>query len=303
MGRLAGAWIDRAPEAFRNLLRRDDMMLNFETLKALLVMYGLGAMYAILLLIFGWWLSEVAQRFVFRLLTVTHQVDALVTAFVASLARYAILAVIGIAVLQLFGIQTASLVAVLGATSLAIGLALQGTLSNLAAGVMLLVFRPFRIGHDVEVGGKAGEVRSLSLLMTELKAPDNTQILLPNASVWGQPIINRSAYPATGELKVSFPVAAGPAADAIARCVLQDLRENPDLDRQSQPTVHVSRVIDITNADRPVVELTVTARVKPSEVDAVKQQVLDRIGALVARSPRQGPADRAREGGSEDVRR
>ncbi|UFW46420.1 MULTISPECIES: mechanosensitive ion channel family protein [Bradyrhizobium] len=277
------------------------MMLNFEALKSSLVMYGLEALYAILLLIFGWWLSEAAQRFVFRLLTVTHQVDALVTAFVASLARYAILAVIGIAVLQLFGIQTASLVAVLGAASLAIGLALQGTLSNLAAGVMLLVFRPFRIGHDVEVGGKAGEVRSLSLFMTELKAPDNAQILLPNASVWGQPIINRSAYPATGELKVSFPVPAGPAADAIARCVLQDLRENPNL--QSQPTVHVSRVIDITNADRPVVELTMTARVKPSEVDAVKQQVLDRIGALVARSPRQGPADRAREGGSEDVRR
>ena len=179
------------------------MMLNFETLKASLVMYGLDAIYAILLLIFGWWLSEVAQRFVFRLLTVTHQVDALVTAFVASLVRYAILAVIGIAVLQLFGIETASLVAVLGATSLAIGLALQGTLSNLAAGVMLLVFRPFGIGHHVEVGGKAGEVRSLSLFMTELKAPDNTQILLPNASVWGQPIINRSAYPATGELKVS----------------------------------------------------------------------------------------------------
>ena len=78
---------------------------------------------------------------------------------------------------------------VLGATSLAIGLALQGTLSNLAAGVMLLIFRPFHVGHDVEVGGKAGKVKSLSLFMTELIGADNTQILLPNGAVWGQPII------------------------------------------------------------------------------------------------------------------
>ena len=131
------------------------MTLNFETLKASAVLYGLDAVYAILLLIIGWWLSGADQRSVSRLLTVAHRVDALVTAFLASLARYATLALVGIAVLQLFGIQTASLIAVLGAASLAIGLALQGTLSNLAAGVMLLIFRPFHIGDDVEVAGRA----------------------------------------------------------------------------------------------------------------------------------------------------
>jgi small conductance mechanosensitive channel len=271
------------------------MTINFETLKASLVLYGLDAIYAVLLLIVGWYVSGAAQRFVFRVLTVTHHIDALVTVFVASLARYATLAVVGIAVLQLFGIQTASLVAVLGATSLAIGLALQGTLSNLAAGVMLLVFRPFGIGQDVEIGGRTGKVRSLSLFMTELAAPDNTQILLPNGSVWGQPIINRSAYPGTGELKVSFPVPAGGPADAIAGRILQELRGDDRIDRQTQPAVHVSRVIDIANADHPVVELTVTAKVAPSDADAVKQQVLDRIGALVADRSTRMPIDRARE--------
>lgn len=271
------------------------MTLNLETLKASLVLYGLDAIYAIALLIVGWWLSGAAQRFVHRVLTVTHQVDALVTAFLASLARYGTLAIIGIAVLQLFGIQTASLVAVLGATSLAIGLALQGTLSNLAAGVMLLIFRPFRIGQDVEIGGKAGKVTSLSLFMTELVAPDNTQILLPNGSVWGHPIINHSAYPGTGELKVSFPVPAGASADAIAERILQELRRDKRVDRQTQPAVHVSRVIDITNADRPVVELAVTAKVAPSEADAVKQEVLDRIGTLVAECSRRGSAKRVGE--------
>ena len=135
------------------------MTINFDTLKASLILYGLNAIYAILLLAVGWYLSGAMHRFVARVLSVAHRVDPLVTLFVGSLARYGVLAVVGIAVLQLFGIQTASLVAVLGATSLAIGLALQGTLSNIAAGVMLLLFRPFHIGDDVEVAGKAGKVQ------------------------------------------------------------------------------------------------------------------------------------------------
>ncbi len=161
------------------------MTLNFETLKGSLLLYAFDAIYAAILLVVGSYVAGMTRRFVARVLMVTHRVDPLATAFLASLARYATLAIVDIAALQLFGIQTASLVAVLGATSLAIGLALQGTLSNLAAGVMLLLFRPFRIEDDVEVSGKAGKVRSLSLFMTELLAPDNTQIPLPNGSIWG----------------------------------------------------------------------------------------------------------------------
>lgn len=256
------------------------MTLNFETLKASLVLYGLNAICATVLLIIGWYLSCIAQRFVARMLTVTHGTDPLVTAFLASLAHYGILVIIGIAVLHLFGIQTTSLVAVLGATSLAIGLALQGTLSNLAAGIMLLLFRPFQIGHDVEVGGKAGKVRSLSLFMTELVAPDNTQILLPNGTVWGQAIINHSAYPRTAELKVSFPVPAGAPAREMREHILEELRRDPCIDQRAEPAVHVSRIIDITNADRPVVELTVTAQVKTSDTEAVRQRLLDCVGSL-----------------------
>lgn len=99
-------------------------------------------------------------------MAVAHRIDAPVTAFAASFARYAVLVVVGIAVLQLYGIQTASLVAVLGATSLAIGLALQGTISDLAAGVILLLFRPFHIGDDVEVAGKA---RSRTMFLTAIR--------------------------------------------------------------------------------------------------------------------------------------
>lgn len=257
------------------------MTINFDTLRASLLLYGLNAIYAILLLAIGWYLSGTMQRFVTRVLTVTHRVDPLVTLFVGSLARYGVLAVVGIAVLQLFGIQTASLVAVLGATSLAIGLALQGTLSNLAAGVMLLLFRPFQIGNDVEVAGKAGKVRSLSLFMTELVTTDNTQVLLPNGQVWGAAIVNHSAYPGTGEVKVAFPVPAS-AANTLADRILEELRNDSRIDVQAQPAVSVTKVLDVANPASPILELTVSAKAKPSEADAVKQCVLDHASALLA---------------------
>ena len=119
-----------------------------------------------------------------------------------------------LAVLSQFGIQTTSLVAVIGAASLAIGLALQGTLSNLAAGVMLLIFRPFRIGNSVTIGGNSGTVKALSLLWTEVVTDANVQVIIPNGIVWGQPIKNMStsaapaapaALAAMPELRMSVP--------------------------------------------------------------------------------------------------
>jgi small conductance mechanosensitive channel len=259
------------------------MTLNFETLKASLVLYGLDVIYAAVLLIVGWYLSRIAEQFVTRVMSLTSHVkpDPLVTIFLASLARYAVLAVVGIAVLQLFGIQTASLVAVLGATSLAIGLALQGTLSNLAAGVMLLLFRPFHIGDDIEIAGKAGKVKALSLFMTELVMADNTQVLMPNGAVWGAPIINHSTYPGNGEVKVSFPVSAGRPAALISEQIASDLTNDGRLAPGNKPEIHITKVIDVPDPKHPFVELTVSAQVKPADVGAVKQSLLDRIGALI----------------------
>jgi small conductance mechanosensitive channel len=253
------------------------MTINYETLWASLALYGLDAIYAAVLLALGFYLSGVAQRFVTKLMSITHRVDPLVTVFLASLARYAVLAFVGIAVLQLFGIQTASLVAVLGATSLAIGLALQGTLTNLAAGVMLLLFRPFRIGDEVEVAGKAGKVKSLSLFMTELVMPDsNTQILLPNGSVWRSAIINHTTYPGTGEVKVVLPVRGDASTQTISSDLLSALNTDPRVDRASKPAIAVSK-IDLSDPAGAKAELTVTAKARPSDVDALKQMLLDRV--------------------------
>jgi small conductance mechanosensitive channel len=169
-------------------------MLVFDRLGNLLILYGINVAGALVVAVIGWWAARLIERAVRRALLASSHVDPTVVGFLSSVARYATLAVALVVVLQLVGVQGTSLVAVIGAASLAIGLALQGTLANVAAGVMLLLFRPFRAGDKIEVAGKKGEVKSLNLFMTELAADDDVQILIPNAQVWGTPLTNFSAY-------------------------------------------------------------------------------------------------------------
>jgi small conductance mechanosensitive channel len=116
--------------------------------------------------------------------------DATLPAFGASITRYLVVVLGAVAALQQLGVQTTSVLAVLGAASIAIGLALQGALSNVAAGVMILVFRPYRIGDLIETAGKLGVVRSLDLFVTELATPDNLRVVVPNGKVFGDVIVN-----------------------------------------------------------------------------------------------------------------
>lgn len=173
---------------------KDVLTAQISAVVELLTTYGLNVIYAIIILIVGWSAAGMIGRGVRKALQQTDRVDETVTGFAASTARYFVLAVVIISVLQLFGIQTTSLIAVLGAASLAIGLALQGTLSNVAAGVMLLIFRPFRVGDYIEVAGQSGTVKTISLFLTELATPDNVQIIVPNGQAWGSAVRNYSAH-------------------------------------------------------------------------------------------------------------
>jgi small conductance mechanosensitive channel len=139
------------------------------------------------LIVAGW-----AQRTTRRALSKVDRLDETLRGFFASIVKYVIIIFVVLAVLNQFGVQTASLIALLGAAGLAIGLAMQGTLTNIAAGVMLLIFRPFKIGDYIDAGGQAGTVRELGLFMTELNTPDNVRITLPNSAIWGQAIKNFS---------------------------------------------------------------------------------------------------------------
>ena len=160
--------------------KTQDLMINMRGLLPLIVSNALNVLGAILILLIGLWLAGKADQLLVRMLSRAPHFDAMLKSFFGSLARYLILTVTLLAVLSQFGIQTTSLVAVIGAASLAVGLALQGTLSNLAAGIMLLIFRPFRVGHKVQVGGSLGTVKELSLFWTELVTDDKVQIIVPN---------------------------------------------------------------------------------------------------------------------------
>lgn len=167
---------------------------------------------AVVFLVVGYIVAGMASRFIRRQIARQTRIDATLGVFFSSIAKYAILAVVIIAVLQVFGFQATSLVAVLGAASLAIGLALQGTLSNIAAGVMLIIFRPYKIGQFVDIGGTSGTVRDLNIFTTELVTPDNVSIIMPNAKAWGAIITNYSANP-TRRVDLTFNIDYGDDAD------------------------------------------------------------------------------------------
>jgi len=161
---------------------------------SLLTTYGLNIIGAILILIIGRFAASWVSQAVDTWLQKSGKVDDTLRPFFSSFARYIVLIITILAVLSQFGIETTSLIAVLGAASLAIGLALQGTLSNIAAGVMLLIFRPFKAGDYVEAAEIAGTVKSITLMVTELATPDNVQILAPNSQVWGTIVKNYSFH-------------------------------------------------------------------------------------------------------------
>ncbi len=153
---------------------------------ALVTTYGLRVVGAIIILAVGWMVSRVAYRAVVKLCEQSSRIDRTVALFLGNGARYATLVFTFVAVLTTFGIATTSFVAVLGALGLAIGLALQGTLSNLAAGIMLVVFRPFHIGDRIETANVGGAVCEINLFFTEIDGDDNTRIIIPNGKLWGE---------------------------------------------------------------------------------------------------------------------
>ncbi len=152
--------------------------------------YGLPLLAAIAILMGGLWIAGIAQRTITKTLDRTGKIDPTITLFAGSMAKYLVIILAGMAVLDQFGIATTSLVALIGAAGLAIGLALQGTLANVAAGVMLLFFRPFKVGQFIEAGGVAGTVKSISLFTTEFDTSDNVHIIVPNGDIWGAAIKN-----------------------------------------------------------------------------------------------------------------
>ena len=162
-----------------------------QKVQELILTYGLNILGAIVILLVGYWLAGVISRWLRKTLAKTNTNQALLR-FLSNLVYYAILAFAGVAALERVGVQTASFIAVLGAAGLAIGLALQGALGNFASGVMILLFKPFEIGHHVEVGEASGQVTDIKIFNTVLLTRDKKTVIIPNGLIISDKIVNYS---------------------------------------------------------------------------------------------------------------
>ena len=215
---------------------------------------GLQIIAAIVILIVGFWLAGIMKRIVRRMLSRT-EVDPILVSFTASLTRIAILVFFVIAALGKTGIQTTTFVAVLGAAGLAVALAFQGSLSNFASGVLIIVFKPFKIGDFITAGGVTGGVEAIGIFTTELKSPDNKKIIVPNAKVTGDSITNFSAK---DQRRVDMVAGVSYGADlAKVRTVLEGiLSEDERILKDPAPTIGVLELADssVNFAVRPWVK-------------------------------------------------
>ncbi|MCH8489936.1 MAG: mechanosensitive ion channel [Oceanicaulis sp.] len=185
------------------------MNVDFDQVVDWLAVTGMAAITSMLMaaviLIVGLYAAGFISKRV-RAWGIAHpRIDSTLAIFFASIVKYLIIIVVVIAVLTRFGVETTSLVAALGAMTLAVGLALQGTLANVAAGVMIVFFRPYKIGDFVDISGTLGTVKDINLFLTELSTPDNKQIIVPNGRSWGNVITNFSSYP-TRRVDFTFSV-------------------------------------------------------------------------------------------------
>jgi small conductance mechanosensitive channel len=177
----------------------------------LLQEWGINLIFAIVIFVVGRWLAKWVTGLVGKALAKTGMEDTL-TRFLSNIAYTVLLAVVVIAAIGQLGVETTSLLAILGAAGLAVGLALQGSLSNFAAGVLIVAFRPYKVGDYIEAGGEAGTVDEVQIFTTILKSPDNKKIIVPNAQIMGGTITNYSTL-GTRRVDLVFGIGYGDDID------------------------------------------------------------------------------------------
>jgi len=207
------------------------------------IAWGTNILLAIVILLIGLWFAGRVNRLVVNIGKRYDHLDDTLFRFLGSFARYVIMAFVIIAVLNRFGVQTASIVALLGAAGLAVGLALQGAMSNLAAGVMLLIFRPYKVGDFIDAAGQFGNVTEIDMFTTVMQTFDNKQIIIPNSQIWGEQIVNHSHYDVRG-VDMHFGVAYDENIDAARKVIDSVLSNHPHTLKDPAPFVEVETLND-----------------------------------------------------------
>ncbi len=203
----------------------DDVSRLWEQSQGVVIEWGMHLLAALAVFVIGRWVAKGVRAGVRRMLT-RSGADPIVVGFVGSITYIALLAFVIVAALGQLGIQTTSFIAILGAAGLAVGLALQGSLANFAAGFLMIIFRPFKVGDFIEGAGVAGVVKDIQIFTTTLKTGDNKTIIIPNAKISGDNITN---YSAEANRRVDMTVGVAYDADlSQVREVLKDIISKDD---------------------------------------------------------------------------
>jgi small conductance mechanosensitive channel len=204
-------------------------------LNSYVIPWGTKIILALLVFVIGRWVAKLLTKALEKLM-IKGKVDQMLVSFLGNIAYAALLAVVVLAALEQLGVNTTSALAILGAAGLAVGLALKDSLSSFAAGVMLIIFRPFKLGDFVEAGGIAGVVEEIRIFHTVLKSGDNREITVPNAQIYGGTIIN---YSARDTRRIDLVIGIGYDDDIkLARdLITQVLEQDETILKDPAPTV------------------------------------------------------------------
>jgi Small-conductance mechanosensitive channel len=237
--------------------------------QALLLSYAVNIVAAIAIIIVGMIVARLVSNAVNRVMR-ARQIDATVADFLSAMLRYAIIAFTLIAALGRVGVQTASVIAVLGAAGLAVGLALQGSLSNLAAGVLLVMFRPFRAGEYVDLGGVAGTVLSVQIFSTTMRTVDGKIVVIPNGKIIAGNIINFSREPVRRN-EFIIGVAYDSDIDKVKQLLTNIIESDERVLKDREITVRLNELAPSS------INFVVRAWSKSSDLQTVYWDVLERI--------------------------
>ncbi|MDJ0621947.1 MAG: mechanosensitive ion channel [Desulfocapsaceae bacterium] len=242
---------------------------NMETIQTLLITYGTKVVLAILVFIIGKWLAGKICSILASLME-KNNVDQTLVKFLRNILYYLLLAAVLVAVAGQLGINTASFLTIIGAASLAIGLALKDSLSNFSAGVMLILFRPFKVGDYIDAGGESGTVDEISIFNTILNTPDNQRKIIPNGAIASSTITNVTAYPTR---RMDLVIGVGYDDDLQkTKKILEDIiAGRDDLLKDPAPTVAVAELADSS------VNFVVRPWVKTSDYWGVRFQLIEQI--------------------------
>jgi len=225
-----------------------------EKAQEVIAVFGLKIVAAIVIFVVGRWIAIALKKVTVRLME-KSKVEPTLVSFVGHLIYFALLTFVILAALGQLGVQTTSFIAVIGAAGLAIGLALQGSLANFAAGVLMLIFRPFKVGDFIEAAGTAGTVEEIQIFTTQLKTPDNKTIIIPNSKITADNITNISAKP-TRRVDFVFGVSYSDDIDRVKELIADVLAQDSRILPEPSPTIALVQLADssVNFAVRPWVK-------------------------------------------------